>query len=125
MELFEAGYVLVVDDDAAWREVVVELLALEGVPALAAANGLEALRRLRRLSQPPDAIVLDLSMPVLSGWQFRAEQLRDPALREVPVIVCSGDELGRTRADRYLRKPCSPDELIDAVRSLAQLRRAA
>jgi CheY-like chemotaxis protein len=119
------GCVLVVDDDAAWREVVVELLALDGVEAVGAGNGLEALRRLRRERLRPDAIVLDLSMPVLSGWQFRDEQLRDPTLRDIPVVVCSGDDLGRTGADRYLRKPCSPDDLLDALRSMAQLRRAA
>jgi CheY-like chemotaxis protein len=121
----ELAMVMVVDDDAAWRDVVSELLSLEGVEALTASNGLEALRRLRRLPVPPDAIVLDLSMPLLSGWQFREEQLRDPSLRDIPVVVVSGDELGRTRADRYLRKPCSPDELLGALRELAPLRCAA
>jgi CheY-like chemotaxis protein len=121
----EQATVLVVDDDASWREVVVQLLALEGVDAVAAANGLEALRVLRRGRLRPDAIVLDLSMPLLSGWQFRDEQLRDPSLRDIPVVVVSGDDLGRTCADRYLRKPCTPDELLDAVRSVAAVRCAA
>jgi CheY-like chemotaxis protein len=125
MAMNEDGVVLVVDDDASWREVVVQLLALEGVTAATASNGLEALRALRRGRTRPDAIVLDLSMPLLSGWQFRDEQLRDPSLRDIPVVVVSGDELGRTRADRYLRKPCSPDELLGALRSLAPLRCAA
>lgn len=119
------GLVLVVDDDASWREVVVQLLALEGVPAVTASNGLEALHMLRRRHIRPDAIVLDLSMPLLSGWQFRDEQLRDPSLRDIPVVVVSGDDLGRTRADRYLRKPCSPDDLVGALRSLAPQRCAA
>jgi CheY-like chemotaxis protein len=119
--------VLVVDDDASWREVMVELFEIEGIEATSAANGIEALWKLRRRRLRPDAIVLDLSMPLLSGWQFRDEQLRDPALRDIPVVVVSGDDLGRTRADRYLRKPCSPDELVAVVRSLAAsaARRAA
>ena len=121
----EQGVVLVVDDDPSWREVVVELLALEGVTAVTASNGLEALRRLRRQRLRPDAIVLDLSMPLLSGWQFREEQLRDPALRDIPVVVVSADDLGRLRPDRYLRKPCAPDDLLEALRSLAPLRCAA
>ena len=125
MAMNEGGGVLVVDDDASWREVVVALLALEGIAAVTASNGLEALRTLRRRRIRPDAIVLDLSMPLLSGWQFRDEQLRDPSLRDIPVVVVSGDDLGRTHADRYLRKPCSPDDLLDAVRSLAPLRCAA
>jgi CheY-like chemotaxis protein len=111
--------VMVVDDDRAWREAVIELLALEGIAATTAADGREALSRLRRGEPRPAAIVLDLSMPVMTGWEFRDAQLRDPALANIPVAVVSGDELGRTAADRYLRKPCDPDELVDVVRELA------
>ena len=98
---------------------MIELLALEGIAATTAADGREALSRLRRGEPHPAAIVLDLSMPVMTGWEFRDAQLRDPALANIPVAVVSGDELGRTAADRYLRKPCDPDELVDVVRELA------
>jgi CheY-like chemotaxis protein len=125
MENGGLAMVLVVDDDAAWRDVVSELLALEGVEARTASNGLEALRRLRRQRLRPDAIVLDLSMPLLSGWQFRDEQLSDPSLRDIPVVIVSGDDLGHTPADRYLRKPCSPEDLIGALRELVPARCAA
>ncbi len=117
--------VMVVDDDGLWREVVATVLEGQGFEVVTAANGLEALWRLRRGGAAPDLVLLDLSMPVLSGWQFRAEQLRDPALRDIPVLVVSGDDLGRTRADGYLRKPCDPDDLVAAVRGLLPLRAAA
>jgi CheY-like chemotaxis protein len=116
---------LVVDDDGMWREVVAAVLEAEGFDVVTAANGLEALWRLRRGGLRPDLVVLDLSMPVLSGWQFRAEQLRDPRLRDIPVVVVSGDDLGRTRADAYLAKPCAPDDLLEAVRGLVEVRAAA
>lgn len=114
----ERGVVLVVDDDPEWRDAVVLALAWAGIPAVTAVDGLEGLRALHRLEVPPLAVILDLSMPRLTGWEFRELQLRDVAVRDVPVVVVSGDDLGPTPAQRYLRKPCSPDALLEAVRSL-------
>jgi CheY-like chemotaxis protein len=65
------------------------LLGGGGYAVAAAADGAEALEALRRAA-PPDLILLDLMMPVLDGWHFRREQLRDPALPAVPVAVVSG-----------------------------------
>jgi CheY-like chemotaxis protein len=121
----ERGVVLVVDDDREWRDVVALALAWAGFPSVTAADGLEGLRTLRRLEVPPLAVILDLSMPRLTGWEFREAQLRDAALRDVPVVVVSGDDLGPTSAQRYLHKPCSLDALLDAVRSLTPIRAAA
>jgi CheY-like chemotaxis protein len=117
--------VLVVDDDGAWRDVVITLLALEGIRGIGAANGAAALSRLRRGRPVPDALVCDIAMPVMDGRQLRDEMVRDPALARIPVVVVSGSELGTTPAARYLRKPCTPDELIGAVREVTRVRRAA
>jgi len=80
--------VLVIEDDEATREAVTLLLTSEGCDVLTAANGRAALEVLRNGARP-DLIVLDLMMPVMDGWQFRAEQKRDPALSKIPVLVIS------------------------------------
>jgi CheY-like chemotaxis protein len=116
--------VLVVDDDAGWREVVVEALEGAGVRAEAAENGLDALLRLRRGLVRPDVIVSDLAMPVLDGWQLRDRLLRDPRFADIPLVVLSSSDPGTIVADRRLAKPCAPAELVRAVNGLAR-RRAA
>ena len=85
--------ILIVEDDSDLREALSEVLRDEGYSVESAADGREALDRLRR-DLRPSLILLDLTMPVMNGWQFRAEQRRDPALSEIPVVVLSaGDHL--------------------------------
>ena len=79
---------LLVDDDDAIRESLREALDDDGFEVVTAANGLEALERLRH-SPRPSAILLDLMMPVMDGWEFRNTQLSDPSLRDIPVLVIS------------------------------------
>ena len=84
--------ILVVDDEPAIRESLGDLLREEGYEVLEAQNGAEALVRLREPAQhPPCVIILDLMMPVMDGYEFRAEQLRDAALADIPVVVVSAD----------------------------------
>jgi CheY-like chemotaxis protein len=116
----EHGYVLVVDDDAAIRDVLAEVLQDEGYVVRSAANGREALAVLRQGPGVPAIILLDLMMPVMSGWEFRAAQCEDPALAEIPVIVLSaGRDLSvgaaSVRAVSYLPKPVDLDVLLDTV----------
>jgi CheY-like chemotaxis protein len=101
--------VLVVDDDPGVLEVLVELLGSEGMEVRTAANGLDGLREMR-LEPNPSAVLLDLHMPVMDGYQFRAEQLRDPALRAIPVILYSGhhdvgEAAARMGIEGYFQKP--------------------
>jgi CheY-like chemotaxis protein len=78
--------VLIVEDDPAIRSSLTEALEEEGFDVAAAANGLQALERLR--SEPlPSTILLDLMMPVMDGWDFRHAQLQDPVLSQIPVVV--------------------------------------
>jgi CheY-like chemotaxis protein len=120
-----AATVLVVDDDALWREALIELLELEGIRAVGAANGAEALARLRWSAPLPDAILTDLRMPRMSGWELCAALVRDAALAEIPVGVISAEEnAGCPSAARVLRKTCAPDEIIACVRELARMRAA-
>jgi CheY-like chemotaxis protein len=111
--------VLVVDDDADIREAVTQVLENDGYPVAGASNGREALEVLHRMPRP-GAIVLDLMMPVMDGWQFRAEQRRDPELASIPVIVVSALGRGTQRvaaldAVAYVQKPLMLDPLLDAV----------
>ena len=81
--------VLVVEDDRATRESLVVALETEGCVVHTAADGEEALVRLRT-GFSPCAILLDIDLPRYNGWHFRLKQLNDPALAGIPVIVCSG-----------------------------------
>jgi CheY-like chemotaxis protein len=112
--------VLVVDDDPDIRETVIEVLEENGHRALGAANGKEALARLRASDELPCLILLDLMMPTMNGQEFRAEQLKDPALKPIPVIVISAfrdaaEKAAELDAAGHLDKPVHLDELITLV----------
>jgi CheY-like chemotaxis protein len=81
--------VLVVDDNADIRELLVEILEGRGYSAVGAANGRIALEKLRDGGVKPCVILLDLMMPVMDGRSFRAAQRSDPALADIPVVVMS------------------------------------
>ncbi|HEV8321474.1 MAG TPA: response regulator [Myxococcota bacterium] len=111
--------VFVVEDDADAREMLSQVLALEGYFVVAAANGREALEHLRRGAQPC-VILIDLMMPVMNGWEFRSEQVRDPDLAGIPLVVISGDggidqKAASVGADGWLRKPIDLDTLLATV----------
>jgi CheY-like chemotaxis protein len=112
--------ILVVDDDAAVVRPLARFLELEGFATVIAPNGLEALRYLRG-GGDADVIVLDLRMPVMDGWAFRREQLRDPVLAQIPVIVLSGadhDRVPEILPAAAFAKPYQLSEVTSAVRQL-------
>jgi CheY-like chemotaxis protein len=76
--------VLVVEDEDDVREFMELLLSTSGYETMVARDGCEALQRMRE--RAPCLVLLDLQMPRMDGWQFREEQMRDPALAHVPVI---------------------------------------
>jgi CheY-like chemotaxis protein len=81
--------VLVVDDDPSIRRMIIAALRREGYTFLEAPNGREALDLMR--AERPDVVVLDLMMPVLSGWDVLKERQTDPELSRIPVIVVSAN----------------------------------
>jgi CheY-like chemotaxis protein len=110
--------VMVVEDEAGIREVVAEILALQGYEVTTAGNGLEALTQLRRAAALPDAILLDITMPVMDGIAFRRAQLGDPRLAAIPVIVASAlAPLAEIPASAQLQKPFGIDDLLGALAS--------
>jgi CheY-like chemotaxis protein len=108
--------VLVVDDDPDIRESLAVVLQGEGYDAALASNGQEALGLLSRGELGPAAILLDLTMPVMDGWEFLAHKQRDPRLWAIPVIVMTAS--GRRAEDGatlHLDKPFGVDALVCAV----------
>jgi chemotaxis family two-component system sensor histidine kinase/response regulator PixL len=114
--------ILVVDDCPATRSALQRLLEGAGYDVACAADGQEALNQLRR-SPVPAAILLDLNMPGLSGWDFRERQLHDQQLGRIPVLLLSGEEgLADTAASLgaagYFPKPVDVDGLLHALQEL-------
>ena len=81
------SFLLLVEDDDDLREDFALILRSRGYRVEVAANGAEALARLRARAPLPCIILLDLMMPVMSGWELRSAQLADPVLAGIPVIV--------------------------------------
>jgi CheY-like chemotaxis protein len=111
--------ILIVEDDTDLREALSEVLRDEGYSVAMAADGREALDRLRR-DLRPSLILLDLTMPVMNGWQFRAEQRQDPALSAIPVVVLSaGEHLAEQMVplgiDDYVAKPIELAHLLQTI----------
>src|SRR5437773_2596044 len=87
--------VLVVDDDDEVRLAVADVLESEDYQVLSAGNGLEALQMLRGPGARPDVILLDMMMPVMDGWTFRAEQQKVPELASIPVLLFTAYSVSR------------------------------
>lgn len=82
--------VLVVDDDKNVCDLIRASLAGKGYATAVAGNGREALEYLRSAERRPGLILLDLMMPVMTGWEFRKAQQADPALAAIPVAIITG-----------------------------------
>jgi two-component system response regulator MprA len=119
--------VLVVDDDASLRDALRRALSLEGYEVELAVDGVQALEFFRDDRPPPDAVVLDVLMPALDGWETcRAIRLRS----SVPVLMLTARDSVEDKvdgldagADDYLVKPFALTELFARLRAL--LRRTA
>jgi DNA-binding response OmpR family regulator len=121
----QGAKILVVDDDADVRGLVRALLERAGAHVREAASGRDALREL--FAAPPEAVVLDVSMPGLDGWAT-LERIREVSVVPVLMLTAHGGELEKVRglqtgADDYVTKPFGRQELIARIGAL--LRRAA
>ena len=113
--------ILVVDDDRAIREMLIESLRDEGYRVEAAGDGVEALSYLRGSAETPCLSLLDLMMPRMDGWQFLAEQRATSNLAAIPVVVLSArpdgyDQAQLLRVSAYIPKPIDFALLFDAAR---------
>jgi CheY-like chemotaxis protein len=110
-----ADIVLVVEDEDAARAGMEQLLRAAGYEAVGAPNGQAALDLLRS-GLRAKVILLDLMMPVVDGWAFRKEQLRDPHIAHIPVIVLSALHHGWVEGiPPTLPKPIDMQQLFAAL----------
>jgi len=111
--------ILVVEDDDDVREALVALLEAHGYRAIEADNGRKALERLQESAVC--LILLDLYMPEMNGWAFRAEQVKDARLANIPVVVVSADSAAARRAASpgvvaVINKPVEFAKLLHVLR---------
>jgi CheY-like chemotaxis protein/anti-sigma regulatory factor (Ser/Thr protein kinase) len=115
--------VVLVDDDRASLDLLSAYLDGSGTRVLRARDGVEALEQIRKVA--PVAVVLDIKLPRLDGWEVLAELKADPTTAAIPVVIASVvDDRPRglaEGADDYLLKPIRRDELVDALRRLGAL----
>lgn len=114
--------ILVVEDDADFREVLVFVLEREGYAVVAATDGSMGLDLLR-WGVVPRVVLLDLMMPIVNGWEFRRRQLADPELASIPVVVLSADPDAHRLAETpgvhdVLTKPVDFEQLLASIRHL-------
>jgi len=113
----ERQTILVVEDDEELRRLFRTALALAGYDVVEAGDGFEALRRIDHT--PPDLVILDLVLPVLSGIAVRQEIAAHAVTRQIPIVVITGSSIepADLNVDCFLRKPISPEQLLETVRT--------
>jgi len=115
--------VLVVDDFVDAREMYGEYLKFCGFRVAEAQNGVEAIEKARRLK--PDLILMDLSMPVVDGWEATRRLKADTVTKKIPVVALTGHAMiGHSESaqnagcDVVITKPCLPHDLIKQIRKV-------
>ncbi len=115
-----AHTILLAEDDQDLRDVMQELLETDGYDVIPARTGRQALEYLSVDSQsPPDLVILDLMMPLVTGWQVLRTIQHDPNLARLPVIVLTATLQDRpTGVAAFLRKPLQVEVLLKTLHSL-------
>ena len=113
--------ILVIEDDVSIRELLVELLQSEGYEVSSSVNGLEGLKRLEK-NPLPHLILIDLMMPVMDGYSFRSEQLKNPLWAKIPTVVMSAEANAQEKMKNYnvtafLSKPVELETILSTVAS--------
>ena len=115
MPIADPKSVLIVEDNTDQRELLSELLALNGYRVSCAENGKDALEKLRKIPIPPALILLDLMMPIMDGWAFMRRFRRRKA--KIPVLVMTGEDSPAVAgAAAILNKPVKPTALLSFLK---------
>lgn len=115
--------ILVIEDDRDIRRNLKDLLESEGYFVVVADNGQTALDLLAQPADLPSAILLDLMMPVMDGFQFREQQAKITRIAGIPVVVMSADnrldeKKHILRAAHALKKPLDIDMILELVKKI-------
>jgi two-component system alkaline phosphatase synthesis response regulator PhoP len=120
-----AGKIVIVDDTPAMVSLISDSLLQSGFEVVTAEDGKEGLAAIAK--HEPDLVILDISMPVMSGLQVLRRLRGEAATKLLPVILLTGRdghadvlEGWMGGADRYLTKPCSMAELLEAVEQMLE-----
>jgi DNA-binding response OmpR family regulator len=115
--------ILVVDDEEDVRTLLEMVFRKNGFEVRTATNGKEAVAS--AYEDPPDAILLDVMMPEMDGWQVLRALKGDESTRSIPVVMISARSERRDKmiglqegADGYIGKPFSPSEVVREIRAL-------
>jgi two-component system, cell cycle response regulator DivK len=115
--------VLLVDDYPDAREMYSEYLQYSGFDVIEAGNGIEALQQAAERS--PDIILMDLSLPVMDGWEATRRLKADRRTAGIPVVALTGHALAgisegarRAGCDAFITKPCLPEDLVKEIRKV-------
>jgi two-component system, cell cycle response regulator DivK len=117
--------VLVVDDYPDAREMYSEYLEFSGFDVIQAVNGMEALQR--AIDAAPDIILMDLSLPVMDGWEATRRLKEDARTNSIPVVALTGHALAgisegaiKAGCDAFVTKPCLPEDLVKEIRRVLE-----
>jgi two-component system, cell cycle response regulator DivK len=117
--------VLLVDDYPDAREMYSEYLQFSGFDVVEAANGMEALQR--AVDASPDIILMDLSLPVMDGWEATRRLKADERTSSIPVVALTGHALAgisegakQAGCDAFVTKPCLPEDLVREIRRVLE-----
>ncbi len=117
----ERPRVLLVDDYPDAREMYSEYLQFSGFDVVEASNGVEALQR--AVDDSPDIILMDLSLPVMDGWEATRRLKADTRTAAIPVVALTGHALAgisegarKAGCDAFVTKPCLPEDLVKEIR---------
>jgi CheY-like chemotaxis protein len=121
MKAQERRRVLLVDDYPDAREMYSEYLQFSGFDVVEAANGMEALQK--AADTRPDIILMDLSLPVMDGWEATRRLKADKRTAAIPVVALTGHALAgisegakKAGCDAFVTKPCLPEDLVKEIR---------
>jgi two-component system cell cycle response regulator DivK len=122
--------VLLVDDYPDAREMYGEYLEYCGYDVIEAANGMEALQR--AVDDSPDIILMDLSLPVMDGWEATRRLKADERTAGIPVVALTGHALAgisegakRAGCDAFVTKPCLPEDLVVEIKRVLEVASAS
>lgn len=117
--------ILIVEDDFDIRQSMSDILEDLGYKVFSASNGRAGIDHLQKMDELPGVVILDLMMPVLDGFGFRKEQVKDKRLSSVPTILLSADSRLPEKAkdigfEEFIKKPIDLDHLLSIAEKYCQ-----